>query len=98
MGESEYHRFIIGVARRAPVGLGVVFCLLSPLCMATIGGVILLFYPNPQEDWASWFAIGFFAYAAVVGLYGSLAFLRYRKEGLAMVERANGHAADSNQN
>jgi hypothetical protein len=40
MGETEYHSLIIGVARRAPLGLGIVYCLLSPLCMALIGGVL----------------------------------------------------------
>jgi ABC-type spermidine/putrescine transport system permease subunit II len=33
---------------------------------------------------SAWFAIGFILYAMVVGLYGSLAFLRYRKEGNAV--------------
>jgi hypothetical protein len=89
MGESEYHLLIIGIARRAPLALSLVFCLLSPLCMATIGGVLLLFYPSPKDDWAAWFAIGFIMYAMVVGLYGSLAFLRYRKEGIALNQRVD---------
>lgn len=83
MGETEYHSLIIGVARRAPLGLGIAYCLLSPLCMVLIGGVILLFYPDRHNDWAYYFAPGFFAYAFVVGLYGTLAFLRYRREGRA---------------
>src|ERR1700683_5031082 len=87
MGESEYHLLIIGIARRVPVGLSIVFCLLSPLCMAIIAGVILLFYPSLQHDWGSWIAYGFLLYALVIGLYGSLAFLRYRKEGIALAER-----------
>lgn len=86
IGETEYHLFVIGIARRAPLGLSIVFCLLSPLCMATIGGVILLFYPHPDQDWASWFALGFVLYALILGLYGSLAFLRYRKEGNSLIE------------
>ncbi len=93
LGESEYHLLLIRVARRAPVGLSVAFCLLSPLCITVLGGVILLFYPNPHEDWASWIAIGIFGYAMVVALFGTLAFLRYRKEGLAMAERTNGPAS-----
>lgn len=89
MGESEYHLLVIGIARRAPLALSLVFCLLSPLCMATVGGVLLLFYPNPKDDWAAWFAVGFIIYAMVIGLYGSLAFLRYRKEGIALSRRVD---------
>jgi hypothetical protein len=55
--------------------------------MAIIAGVILLFYPSLQNDWGSWIAYGFLLYALVIGLYGSLAFLRYRKEGIALAER-----------
>ena len=70
MGESEYHLFLAGIARRAPVSLSIMFLLLTPLCMATIGGVILLFYPSPRNDWGSWIALGFFLYALAVALYG----------------------------
>jgi len=63
--------------------LGIVFFLLSPLCIATIGAVIWLFHPEIHRSWGTWIALGFFIYAVVVGLYGSLAFLRLRKEGLA---------------
>jgi hypothetical protein len=87
IGESAYHRLVIDTARRAPLRLGIVFCLLSPLCMATIGGVIFLFYPSLQRDWASWIGYGFVLYACATGLFGSLTFLRYRKEGIAVAER-----------
>jgi hypothetical protein len=49
LGEAEYHLFLVRVARRAPVGLSIMFFLLSPLCMATIGGLIWLFYPDCKE-------------------------------------------------
>lgn len=85
IGESEYHSLLIDVARRAPVGLSILFCLLPPLSMAMIGGVMLLFYRRSQQDWGFWIACGFILYALVIGLYGSLAFLRYRREGNALV-------------
>jgi hypothetical protein len=84
MGESEYHRFLVGVARRTPPALGVLYCLLSPLCMATIGGVIFLFYPSLTKAWAAWIAYGFALFAVVMGLYGSQGFLRLRREGIAL--------------
>jgi hypothetical protein len=88
MGETEYHSLVIDVARRAPLGLGIVYCLLSPLCMALIGGIIFLFYPDRHNDWAYYFALGFFAYAFAVGLYGTLGFLRYRREGSALAAKS----------
>jgi hypothetical protein len=93
MGETEYHRLVIGIARRAPVGLSIFFCLLPALSMAMIGGVIFLFYPSRQNDWGFWIGFGFIFYALVIGLYGSLAFLRYRKEGIALDARASQSAS-----
>jgi uncharacterized membrane protein YbhN (UPF0104 family) len=87
MGEAEYYSLIIDVARRVPLGLGIVYCLLSPLCMVLIGGVILLFYPDRRNDWAYYFALGFFIYAFAIAFYGTLAFLRYRREGRALAAK-----------
>ena len=84
MGESEYYRFLVGVARRTPRGMGVLYCLLSPLCMATIGGVIFLFYPSTTKTWAAWIGYGFVLFALIMGLYGSQGFLRLRREGIAL--------------
>jgi hypothetical protein len=84
MGESEYHRFLTGVARQTPRGLGVLYCLLSPPCMATIGGVIFLFYPSMTKTWAAWIGYGFVLFALIMGLYGSQGFLRLRREGIAL--------------
>lgn len=88
MGESQYYALIIEMARRAPLGLGIIFCLLSPLCMLMIGGVILMFYPDPHRDWAYYFGIGFLLYAFAIGTYGTLAFLRYRRAGIALARVA----------
>jgi hypothetical protein len=88
IGESDYHRLVIDTACRAPLGLGVVFCLLSPLCMATLGGVTFLFYPSLQRDWAAWIGYGFIIYACAMGLFGTSAFLRYRKEGFASAQQS----------
>jgi hypothetical protein len=88
MGEAEYYSLIIDVARRVPPGLGIVYCLFSPLCMVLIGGVILLFYPDRRNDWAYYFALGFFIYAFAIAFYGTLTFLRYRREGIALHARS----------
>jgi hypothetical protein len=85
IGEDEYHRLVIDTARRTPLGLGVASCLLSPLCMATIGGVTFLFYPSLDKDWGAWIAYGFILYAVAMGFFGFSTFLRYRKEGMALL-------------
>jgi hypothetical protein len=84
MGETEYHLLLIRVASRVPAALGVLYCLLPALCMLAIGGVMLMFYPSLNRDWAAWFAFAFFLYGFVIATYGSLAFLRYRREGIAL--------------
>lgn len=83
IGESAYHRLVIDTARRAPLALGIVFCLASPVCMAAIGGVTFLFYPSLQKHWAAWIAYGFVLYALVMAVFGTSTFLRYRREGFA---------------
>jgi hypothetical protein len=43
---------------------------------AFIGAVLLLLSPDPARDWGYWFALGFLAYAFVIGFYGSIFFVR----------------------
>ena len=93
MDETEYHLLLVRVASRVPVGLGVLYCMLSPLCMFAIGGVMLMFYPSFNRDWAAWFAFAFFPYGFVIATYGSLAFLRYRREGIALNKSSNSMSA-----
>lgn len=92
MGETEYHGLIIRVASRVPVGLGILYSVLSPLCMFAIGGIMLMFYPSLNRDWAAWFAYAFFIYGSIMATYGSLAFLRYRREGTALAQSVDNTA------
>jgi hypothetical protein len=59
------------------------FIFAPALWMAALGFLVLHFYPNPNTDWGYFLALGFFVYALAIGLWGSVAFLRYRKEGFA---------------
>jgi hypothetical protein len=81
IGEDEYQAFMTRLAARANPLLALSCIAASALCMAAVGGVLLLFYPDPQEDWGFYFAFGFFGYALAIALWGSVAFLRMRKAG-----------------
>ena len=83
MGEMEYHKFMIKFAAKAHLPSALLFILMPAVCVSAIGLLLLHFYPNPGEHWAFYFAFGFFGYALAIGIWGPLAFLRYRKEGMA---------------
>lgn len=83
MGEAEYHAAITRLAAQAHFPSALVFILIPALCVGAIGLLLLHFYPDPQRDWAFYFAYGFLAYALAIGIWGPLAFLRIRKEGMA---------------
>jgi hypothetical protein len=81
IGEEEYHAFMSRLAARARPQLALSCIAASALCMAGVGAVLLLFYPDPQDDWGYWFALGFIGYGMAIGLWGTVAFLRLRKAG-----------------
>jgi len=83
LGEDEHHQLLMRVASRSHLGLSMLFIFSPALWMAALGFLLFHFYPDPNADWGYYFALGFFVYALAIGLWGSLAFLRYRKEGLA---------------
>lgn len=83
MGEVEYHEIITKFAAKAHVSSAILFILMPAVCVSTIGLLLLHFYPNPNEHWGFYFAYGFFGYALAIGIWGPLAFLRFRKEGMA---------------
>jgi hypothetical protein len=84
MGEDEYHDLIIRMASKAPLLPSLLFILAPSACMAIVGISMLYFYPDPAKDWGFYFSMSFLAYALAIGLYGSLGFLRFRKEGRAI--------------
>jgi membrane protein implicated in regulation of membrane protease activity len=54
--------------------------LLPGFFMTVLGGLILLFYPDPNFDWGFYVAMGVFLYAFVLLLYGPLSFFRLRRQ------------------
>jgi hypothetical protein len=79
MGETEYYEFIVRMSGRAKPVPTLLFMFASALCIAAIGITLQLFYPDPEKELAYFFSVGFFGYAFAIGLYGPLAFLRFRK-------------------
>lgn len=79
-GESAYQELLLRVARSSRLSQALVPTIIAAMFTAMIGLVLLLLSPDPNKDWGYWFAIGFLAYAFVIGFYGSLFFVRlFRK-------------------
>jgi hypothetical protein len=79
-GESEYHELLLRVARRSRLSHALAPTIVAAVFTALVGLVLLLVSPEPARDWGYWFALGFLAYAFVIGFYGSLFFIRlFRK-------------------
>lgn len=93
MGEVAYHEFIIKFAVKAKLTSSLFFILMPAICMGTIGFLLMYFYPNPETQIAYYFAYGMLGYALAVGVWGPLAFLRFRKQGLAITSYENKNVA-----
>jgi hypothetical protein len=90
MGEGEYHKMVVRMARRSKVLPTVLFILAPAICMAAIGCLLLYFDPNPETDWGYGFAFGFFGYALAIAIWGTRAFFQFRREGDAVASSAAG--------
>jgi hypothetical protein len=79
-GESAFHELLLHVARKSCLSHALVPTIVAAFFTALVGLVLLLLSPDPTRDWGYWFGMGFLAYAFVIGLYGSLFFVRlFRK-------------------
>jgi hypothetical protein len=82
MGEDRYAQLVADIAQNVRPWAAIGFILLAPMFFCLLGFTLLLFYPDPEADWGYYFALGVFAYAFVLALYGPLSFLRLRKAAL----------------
>jgi len=89
-GESEYHALLVRVARRSRLSHALAPTIVAAVFTALVGLVLLLLSPDPARDWGYWFALGFLAYAFVIGFYGSLFFVR-----LFRMANGNGEQEDN---
>jgi hypothetical protein len=79
MGEDRYAELVTDVARHVRPWPAIGFILLAPLFLCLLGFTQVYFYPDPEADWGYYFALGIFAYAFALAVYGPLSFLRLRK-------------------
>jgi hypothetical protein len=83
MGESEYRALLTRMAAGARPLPSVLFSLLPALFVCMLGATVIYLYPDETTDFGYHVGLGMVGYALVVAIYGPLAFLRYRKAGLA---------------
>ena len=89
IGEREMHELMKSCAQKAPVVASLLFILSPCLFILMLGGLLLLFYPDPMRDWGFYIAIGIIGYAFALGIYGPLFFLRLRKLGQRDATKSN---------
>jgi hypothetical protein len=76
LGEAEYWELLMRVARQSRLSHALAGVCASAAFVVLTGLVVLLFYPNPSEDWAFWIGAGIINYGIVMALHGSLALVR----------------------
>ena len=81
MGETEYRALLVRMAASARLLPSLIFSLMPALFMSILGGTIMYLYPSETTDPGYHVGLGVVGYALVVGWYGPLTFLRYRKAG-----------------
>jgi hypothetical protein len=85
MGEYEYKKLILNLARKSNLRNYILYVFLSSLFMASLGLLLLLFYPNSNEDWGFWFAMGIVGYAFVMMVHFSISGWKMFKEVASIV-------------
>jgi hypothetical protein len=80
IGEDRYYDLLLSAASKAEMPSALAMLLLPGFFMTVLGGLILLFYPDPNFDWGFYVAMGVFLYAFVLLLYGPLSFFRLRRQ------------------
>ncbi len=76
LGEAEYWALLMRLARQSRLTYALAGVCASAGFVILTGLVVLLFYPNPSNDWAFWIGAGIINYGAVIAIHGSLAFVR----------------------
>jgi hypothetical protein len=80
LGEAEYWALLMRLARRSRLSYALAGVCASAGFVMLTGLVVLLFYPNPSNDWAFWIGAGIINYGAVIAIHSSVAFVRlFRK-------------------
>ena len=88
LGEARYAALVDEALQRVPAWQAYAILLISNGFFASVGVLLMFFYPDEGKSWAWWFAVGLIAYAAAVvfhhGLYYARAYARLSKHARAM--------------
>jgi RsiW-degrading membrane proteinase PrsW (M82 family) len=80
VGEKEYHRFVVQTAGQAKPRQSIALLFLPGFFISLLAITILMFYPDPSNDWGFWIAMGVFTYALILFIYMPASFIRFRKQ------------------
>jgi hypothetical protein len=76
IGEEAYAALRLELAKKTRMSHALAGALASSGFIALLGLTMLLFYPDPSDDWGFWIGFGMLAEALVVGFYQSLSIVR----------------------
>lgn len=79
LGEEELAVLTRRVILATPPWPGLLFLVMPAFFVGALGGVFLLFYPQPSE-WGYYFGIGMFAYAAAILIWYPVCYFRVRAQ------------------
>lgn len=83
IGEKEYLALLMNVARKSKLSHALLGTAASSFFVALAGGSVLLFYPEPSEDWGYWLGLGIVLYAGAIWIHGTLFMVRlFRRAAL----------------
>src|SRR5262249_6760920 len=83
MGEERYRAMLLSLAVKSRLRHALAGVLLSAFFIILLGLVLVWLYSDPSEDLAYWFGAGIVTYGLVMGLHGSLWFIRLFKQAAA---------------
>ena len=86
MGESEYKKLMLNLARKSSYGSYVLFLSASSFFMFCLGLFLMFFYHDPNADWGFWFAFGIVGYSIVMLVHFSMFGRKLFKEAASASE------------
>ena len=79
LGEDELAALTQRALAATPAWPGLLFLVMPGFFIATLGGSLLLFYPDPAE-WGYYFGLGMLVYALAIFVHYPSAYFRVRRE------------------
>ena len=80
LGEDEYHRHMMRMARKAKPLYAMGGLVVASLFIVLLGATQMMLSGNPSECWGYWFGLGILTYGFAMLIYGPLAYRRFFKQ------------------